>query len=617
MKKLWLFSLIFGAALLHATEPWEIKNVPAMYENPGRIKIIPGEVQPLTFHFIAPNSVLSAKSRDKTLPAGEVAVSHGFDIVGKNAHLMRTEITLPQGMEFICSLAGDQPVEQHKRTIKGNFIIDDYICDKVMLQPRGRMSEWRTYKIAVRVPADLPADSKINIVLYHEGKKVAEKSWVFDRVSGFTPAPKLKHLKIGFWDYGMYMLYDAHKELGDFFSRAGANSFFNTIKSDKLTLFGSLHHSVFSDYEKFPNYTPDGKFVRGQLNAWYLRTKTLKECLPHITAKQLAHARELGSGWTGMDYEPTGMEGFIPESIAHFKKEYQVSDAEFEDMRQLLDKKGYLSFHVATPEQRKIINKWNHYQSSLHAEFIKALVTDLKKADPNIKFHNTVMDALPPPDPKGGGVMTDASVQAKYLDMIEPQLYQGYDDIAAKYTISRTAEWKKRINELNPQCILHPLLVVRYAGGKDRNTPKLLRQQTVGAITEGAGGVSYYFIQGFNATDYAELAETVRQLAKYEDYYVFGKRCDADFTIVGAPQRTGYKRQWPQGDREVKNPDWHFTAHAYNGKKLVTLMNLNQQTAMYVKINTAAKLQSFTGVNIRPNGFMTINPGEIAYLIYE
>ena len=51
MRKLCILFFAAWAAVLFAAkdEAWEIRNMPAMYDNPGIIKLIPGEVQPLTF----------------------------------------------------------------------------------------------------------------------------------------------------------------------------------------------------------------------------------------------------------------------------------------------------------------------------------------------------------------------------------------------------------------------------------------------------------------------------------------------------------------------------------------------------------------------------------------
>ncbi len=620
MKKLWLFIMVLAGSVCLGKDTWDIKNMPAHYENPGVIKVVPGQTQSLTFYFMTPESVLSTGGR--VVAADASTGGSGMTISGKDSHNMIADITLPEGMEYITSIAGDQPVERHEYEINGNRIIDRYVCDKVMLQPKRRLSEWKTYKIAVKVSEKAPAgEEKLTIALSHEGKLVVTKTWKIERIGTFKPAPKLKKLKIGFWDYGNYMLEKAHPGLLEFWKKAGANCFFCTLKNvnlDGFELYGSLHHSNFSNYDQYPTFSPDGKKRRMQLDGWYLTKKPLKELLPNITARQLEHAAMLNCGWTGMDYEPTGVEeGFIPESIEHFKKEYNVSDAEFEKMRKGLIRDYFEYRYGARRAEQKIFDKWNDYQSKLSAGFIKALVADLKKAAPNLKFHNTVLDALPAPDVKGSGIGIDASLQAKYLDMIEPQLYVVGEATSAKYAIMRAREWVDRVDSLNKKCIVHPLLIVRYAAGVNRNSPEYLQQQTIGCMAEGCGGVSYYFIQGFNAHDWAVLADTVRQLAAVEDFYTGGIRCDGDFKVSGAPSRIDWRNQWPKGRRKVVDPDWHMTAHKLNGKVLVTLFNLDNKKDLTVKLSGKYKFDRIVNGKRNADGTYKVEKNKIAYIYFN
>ena len=624
MKKFLAFAVLLTLGVSGAEDQWEIKNMPALYENPGILKVVPGEVQALTFYFIAPKSVLYSKNVGVT--DAEAATGGRYELKSKPTHNMSVDITLPEGMEFVTSVAGDQPVEKHDWKIDGRRVVDNYICDMVMLQPQGRMSEWKTWKLAVKVSEKAPAGPEtLTLAVSHEGKPAVTKTWKIERVAPINPAPRLKHLRIGFWDYGHYMLEKAHPGLMKLFRDSGVNCFFNMLKVDDLDgfeLYGSLHHSNFSNYDRYPTFDPKGNKRRMQLDGWYLSEKNpdrkpLRELLPDITRRQLEHAAALRCGWTGMDYEPTGVEeGFIPESIECFKKLYNVSDTEFEKMRKGLIRENFTYRYNSRRGEKAIFDKWNDWQSKLSAEFIKALVEDLKKADPKLKFHNTVLDALPAPDVKGSGIGIDASLEAKYLDMIEPQLYIRAEEVGAKYAIIRAAEWVKRVRSLNPNCVVHPLLVVRYAGGPQRNSPERLRQQTIGVCAEGAGGASYYFTQGFNANDWGELAETVRQLAAVEDFYVKGTRCDDEFKISGAPERTEYLAQWPAGHRKVDNPDWHLTAHKLGKETLATLFNLGGKP-LTVKLATGRSFVRIVNGKHNADGSFTVEPGKIAYLYFQ
>ncbi|MBO4632272.1 MAG: hypothetical protein J5858_10140, partial [Lentisphaeria bacterium] len=437
-------------------------------------------------------------------------------------------------------------------------------------------------------------------------------------VAKFIPAPKLKHLKIGFWDYGNYVLKKVHPELIKLWKRAGANCIFKMLEGvdpKDFTLYAGLHHSYFKT-ASFPTYRPDGTISGKELDGWYFRKHKLSEMLPKITCLQLENVRK--TGWTGMDYEPSGNAmGFIPGSIADFQKEYGVSKTEFETMRRGLVTKGYGYHAAASPSERKIYYKWNEYQSKLYVEFIKALAVDLKKANPEAKIYNCTQDGLAVPDIRGSGLCVDDSLQCKYLDMLVPQIYSGYNEIAAKYAVIRSREWYQRIQKINPQCILHSLLLIRYANGKIRNSPQWLRQQTIGSFAEGARGVSYYFIQDFNATDWAELAETVKQLAMVEDFYVGGKRCDEEFKIYGAPERVGYHPIWPGGKREINNPDWHMTAHQQGRRILVTFFNYNAKNDLTVKLESKHVFEKIDHGKQNVDGSFLIPKNQTAYLFFQ
>ena len=608
-----------------AEKDWEIGNMPGMYDNPGVIKVVPGEVNALTFYFLVSENVLQTGGR---VAAADAATGGGaMTVRGKKSYFNLTvDMTLPAGMEFIISNVGG---EKHEYEIKDGKVTDRFGTSRV--QPRRRLSEWKTYRFAVKVPEKAPAGGEtLTMTVRDDDKVVASGTWKIERVPAFKPAPSLKYLKLGFWDYGTHHLSVAQPGIVALWKKAGFNcvfQYFKCLKPGDITMLGSRHQQYITPDDKlYPNFGPDGKLRRVALNGWYLRQKPLSELLTEEgkVPAWLNFARELNSGWVGMDYEPTGVEeGFIPGSIADFKREYNVSDAEFETMQKGVAKKFFKYRHTASDAEKKVFDKWNDYQSRLSQEFIKALVSGIKKADPTLKFHNSTLDAMPRPDVKGSGLCADASLQAKYLDMIEPQLYIIGKAVAAKYVIMRTAEWKARIGKLNPNCILHPLLIVRYANTKTRNTPEYLRLQTIGAFAEGAGGVTYYFFQCFNAYDWAEMAETVRQLAAVEEFYVKGTRCDSEFQLGGVERGYhGWQSQFPDGKRKVMDYNWHMTAHRLGKRVVVTLFNLSEKdTHEFVLKHRFPKsglaLDRVVGGKSGKGGTIGVKPGGIAYVYFK
>ncbi|MBO4631211.1 MAG: hypothetical protein J5858_04735, partial [Lentisphaeria bacterium] len=183
-----IFSVLMLIAGERKQDSWDIFNMPGDYENPGVIKVIPGEVQSLIFYFMTPKSVLSAQTVGSVLPKGEVLVSQETRIIAKDRHRMIADMTFPAGMEWLDSGMGVQPVEKksHKYQVMGRRIVDSFICDKAMLQPQGPRSEWKTYKIAVRVSENAPIGEEIfTLSVSHEGKPVVKKSWKIERVAKF------------------------------------------------------------------------------------------------------------------------------------------------------------------------------------------------------------------------------------------------------------------------------------------------------------------------------------------------------------------------------------------------------------------------------------------------
>ncbi len=620
MRKLCILFFAAWAAVLFAAkdEAWEIRNMPAMYDNPGIIKLIPGEVQPLTFYFMVPESVLQTGGRVAAANAatgGSAMTIKAF----KAQHSLRVDMDMPQGLEFIISNAGG---EKHYYKRSGSKVIDTYSCHYSRLQPKRRMSEWKNYRVVVKTPAKIPAGKhKFTMVLSDEGKVVASKTWEIQYVEPLAAAPKLKYFNLGLWDYGLHHMSIGQQGVVDMYKKAGFNCFFKELKHIKhdpdFRLFGSYSQDyLIADAKKYPNYGPDGRIRRIALNGWYLKNGRLDKILPDAVKGFLDYAKLLNSGMVGMDYEPTSVEeGFIPASIEYFKKRYHVSDAEFEKMRQGLAENYFKYRAKASDAEKKVFDKWNKYQSELSADFIRELVNGIKAGKPGLKFHNTTLDALPPPDPKGAGLGIDPSLQAKYLDVIEPQLYiYGYPT-SGKYAIQRTAEWKKRIEQLNPKCELHPLFIVRHSGTKTRNPSPVMGMNVIGACAEGASGASFYFAQCFNAYDYLEMSKTVKLLAAVEDFYAKGKRCDKDFKVTGAVMGYGWHPIFPSGSNKVHNYKWHMTAHKLNGKVLVTFFNFDTKP-MTVKLKSRYSFEKVSEGKRTSQG-ITVQPQSVAFIWYK
>lgn len=597
MKKLILMSLL--AVLTLWAAPWEIVNTPAMFDNPGIIKLVAGETQGLVFNFIAPEEILARASETCA---------------------MQVEFEMPEGLEYICSSRGDEQVEVkgHKVTVKTKM------SPVFMASSRDSLSEWKTWPVAVRAPEEFKGpDTVLNMKLQFDGKWVAEASWQLELLPHFEPAAPLKHFQITFFDNGYKHLSKAHPALCDFWSRAGFCGAFTTawkgVSPEKFISFGYVHHDNFANPGVCPEFDWKGNPCGGCVDGWYLRHKSLDEVLPNITATLVQSTRECGAMWTGVNYEITAGIGYIPESIAEFLNETGISEKDFQTMREQLLEYGYDHFwEKADARSGEVYQAWNRYQSVLHSEYFRALTSALKAELPGARMHNSCNDTLPPPDPKGKNLGEDASLEALYLDMICPQIYCGYNETAAKYAIMRTRQWKNRLAELGADCQLHPYFLIRFGGAGIRNSPAMLHLQTIGAAAEGADGVCYYYPQEFNANDWGALAATTRILAKYEDFYAEGTRCDSLVALKGAPERTEKYLTWPNAANYVRNPDWHLTAHELNGKVLVTVLNLQKKKLdVRLEFPNAMFLSDDGGDFNAETGKLTVRGEKTAFLLFE
>ena len=619
---------VTAAAASAADDAWEIRNVPAHFDHPGLLKIVPGEVQPFTFYFMVPESELQTGGR--IAAAGADTGGGSMTIKARRANFpLEVTMEFPEGVEFIVSNAGG---ETHSYKTEGRTVTDTYSSHWTRLQPKRRLSEWKTYRIVVRTAPTAPTGpAEFTMTLKDKGKVVAKKTWQVEWLPPVKAAPRLKDLKFGLWDYGLHHMTVGQQGVVDLYKKVGFNCFFNFLKHIRrdadFLQYGRFGGDLNSDPKKFPDYGPSGNVrvgTLGGLNGWYLRNNKFEAALPDTVREFVKFGRSLDSGWAGLDYEPTGVEeGFVPGSIEEFKKLYHVSDADFERMREGLKKKDFHYRASASDAEKKVFDKWNDWQSKLSAEFIRELVSRIHKADPNLKVFNTTLDALPRPDVKGSGLCVDSSLQAKYVDMIMPQIYMEGKAVTAKYTIQRVAEWKKRVTGLNPNCLLHPLLIIRHAGTRLRNSPVYMRMHIIGACAEGASGVSFYYAQQLDSSDWSELSETIRQLAAVEEFYVKGTRCDSEFQLGGVERGYhGWQSQFPDGKRKVMDYNWHMTAHRLGKRVVVTLFNLSEKdTHEFVLKHRFPKsglaLDRVVGGKSGKGGTIGVKPGGIAYVYFQ
>ena len=156
----------------------------------------------------------------------------------------------------------------------------------------------------------------------------------------------------------------------------------------------------------------------------------------------------------------------------------------------------------------------------------------------------------------------------------------------AKRVIDVAGQWRKRIDREEWACKLCPILMVRYAGAAVYNPPNRVASQILGTIAEGADGVVLYYPELMDAPYWTMLAEVTRQVGRFEAYYTQGKRVDDQFAPIMMDE--GQTLVSPHAKRiPVENPSWHFTAHEWDGKTLLTLQNLHEGNDMWFRFEMA------------------------------
>ncbi|MBE6359036.1 MAG: hypothetical protein E7057_07315 [Lentisphaerae bacterium] len=482
---------------------------------------------------------------------------------------IKLDFELPAGVKLAGGAVGN--------VISGNTM-SYKLPPRLVLTPGQGGGEWKCTYVSFDIPKDIQNGARVVITPTVDGKKQLPQSYTMRFVDlPETPAPKLKKLRHMIYDYGYFTIPDKDGTMSKFFAHVGFNYANHGTWKDML-VSDYVHNSELWNDNLPLAPSVDGKIYKS-LNHGDPQSFISKgaDAVAGAQIRKIAENCKSSGSIIHLDYEPFGYSDFFTEeSINKFLGQTGITRDKFDNFRAQYAKEWRNMIFNATPENKEIFYKWLDFTTNQSVEFIRILKAELKKYNPDIKLEITQTNSCGPRDSASLAYGHDNSAMALVCDTVQPQIYNGYDDAYAKYTILRMREWKQRVNSLNPQCKIMPLLLKSWSGAKSGNTPQMIYLQALGGFAEGMDGIGWYYVQNLDGDDMLMLHKLSCDVAKYEDFYTDGVRCDKEFTFTGMPLDEKTLLQKPHLKKAV-NSKWHYTAHKYNGKILLTLFNLSDK----------------------------------------
>ncbi|MGI6082117.1 MAG: hypothetical protein ACOYEP_04515 [Limnochordia bacterium] len=574
---------------------WRALLIPASL-NPGTpVRLIAGHTQPLTL----------------MLQAGQAVRTSDF-------HAIYLEFDLPPGTLVHTTggqyelLRGESEVTSSGRVLaRYNFMVrNNHLAGLPGERP---LSEWRSQSFFVTAPDSLEDEQAyISLTLEHRtlsptpNVSVRER-WPLELLPLSASGEPLRRTWIGLWDYSLARADKASHEVGSFLAASGINFiqradglFQAGMKAHGILTGGYVHQSAFYG-QSCPDVDVNGTTYSGD----YSDPQCVIELPSHVRAPgvtQLADQAKRHDGWATFDFEPNPLRGFSNRSLAAFKESYALSDADIDLLRRAMQQSGRQTYLSEDPDIARLYRLWVTFRTGQVSRYVERINRELKEIDPEASLAITVNKSYGECDSDLTtlGYGTNAAALAPYCDVIMPQIYAGYGDVAVKHVIEAVQGWRAAMEkERAATTKLVPILLVRYAGATVRNSPSRVRQQIIGALSAGAQGVLLYYPSNMDAPYWQMLSETTRQLKKYEDFYHDGQRIDERFAPVGMPARVGTMTQYPGHPLTVNNPDWAYTAHELEGQTLVTLINLQSEESLVFDIPALAQMQVVHSEGVR------------------
>ncbi|MEM5831629.1 MAG: hypothetical protein QXO40_05515 [Candidatus Aenigmatarchaeota archaeon] len=492
------------------------------------------------------------------------------------------------------------------------------------------ISEWLNNSFFFYFPEDIKDKDYIKFTLTLEDE---EETFLFPLESFKIPiVGNDLTFRIGLWSYNIARI--KNKECANEFAKFLQNVGINYVQSTNLVLHpifkernitsgGYVHHGWFYDSECI-DYFPDGK-GREDYACPYCASEKYKNNPNEIKGvEKLIETAKIYDKNCIIDYEPIGfVSGFCDKSVNEFMKRFKVKKEEMELFRRKLnDPYPVEDFLKKEKNVREIWYKWYKWYSENVKEYIKLIYEGFKKELKDGKFGITCHGECGEDNEVSIAYCCDQGVMLPYVDEIYPQIYRGYDGVGVKMFINSVKDWKESILKNRLKTKLYPLILIRYAGATVFNEPERISQQIVGALSEGADGVIFYFPGNMDASYWFELSKIVKLLKKYEKFYKNGKRLDNEkyFEIEKMPKSKTERSVWPGVKKHVEDFDYYFSVFALGNKILITMMNLRDKDdiVFYTKksIETDYKISEIINAEKYENGYI-VAPKTISFIVFE
>ena len=556
---------------------WNISIVPAELNTDRTVKLLADEAQAIYIMPQIRKELYDASdSHDVTVEINVPAAVELLDQAGT--------FTLRQGVE-VKSIGQIRSIITMLVTVR-----NPWLCTM------GRLSsEWKGQTLLVRAPAGIDCDQNwITVTVIDTAGNRYSNRYDLVVMPMEKPGAQIKTLRVGLWTYGMRSISDNGCEpLAAFLQKAGVNylhsagaqALSKALKAHDIIDGGAVHHSAFVDRD-FPNQNADVS-KPASMNMSFACPSVVhhRQGQEAVGVDNLVKAAQSRHGHATVDYEPGVNICFCDECVASFKAFSGVNDEQVAKLRTaLVTMSQFDRLYSNDAELMNLQTKWVAFRSQATAEYVGLLAKGFKAKYPEGIFELTSFKTYRPDDRLALWYGVDAAAMAKYLDVVQPQIYEGYGSADAKLAINIAAQWRKRFDREGWACKLCPILLVRYAGATVYNNPDRVAAQIIGTIAEGADGVVLYYPELMDAPYWTMLAEVTGQLEQFESYYTQGKRVDDLFPPVSMDEGTAIAK--PYSHRTVvENPSWHFTAHEYKDNVLLTLQNLHEANDVWFRFD--------------------------------
>lgn len=608
MRKLIIFSSFILFFTNSFCKNWDLLVSPASFNKDKTIRVCKGYVQDIIIYLQASKEIKSKSSIHEVVLTIDVP---------KNVNL------IDNGGVFEIENIEEQIKEDvQRRFYKITMKIENR---DIIGEPGSRASsEWLNHSFFFYFPDDVKDRDYITFSLIttdtDEEFHFPLESIKIDRLS--NPSK----FRMGLWSYDIARIQkeECAEKMAQFLQDVGINYVQSTnpvlhkfFQQKNIVSGGYVHHGWFYDKE-CSDYLPDGKPSYGGYPCPYCVSVKYKNNPEKIKGvEKLIETAKMYNGYAVIDYEPTGLvSGFCEISLNEFMKRFNIDKEKMNTFKEKIKNPYPVRELLNDKEVKEIWGRWYKWYNECVKSYVKLISDGFHNAYKDGKFEICCSRGS---DEVSFALACDQKVMLPYVDGIQPQIYSGYDGAGVKLFINEVKRWREEIEKNKLDTKLYPLILIRYAGATVFNSPERVAQQIIGAISEGADGVIFYFPGNMDATYWRMLPKTLEILGKYEDFYKKGYRIDEKIlSIEKMPKGETEREVWPGIFLKVKDFDYHFTAHKLGKRILLTMMNLRESNDIVFYIKEDGKYKVLEKINVEKyDGGYLVSPQNAGFLLIE